>query len=130
MGIRYFLLWLPMILIAFANAMIRQLIFIKHVSELSAHQLSTITLILLCAAYVWFVYPLLRIGNSIQTFTIGFIWVLLTVAFEFSLGRLTNKSWHFLFQQYNILAGNIWVIFLLCLFMMPFLAYKLRPGNG
>src|SRR2546423_14489654 len=98
MGIKHFLLWLPMIVIAFANATLRELIFIRHYSECRAHQLSTITLIILCSVYVWFVFPLLNIQNFKQSLLIGFVWVLLTVAFEFSLGRLTNKSWEYLFR--------------------------------
>ena len=47
-----------MIAIAFANATLRQLVFIKHFKELQAHQLSTCTLIILCSIYVWFIFPL------------------------------------------------------------------------
>ncbi len=126
MGIKHFLLWLPMIAIAFANATLRELVLIKHFSEYSAHQLSTITLIILCSVYVWFVFPVLNIQNSKQALLIGFIWVLLTVGFEFTLGRLTNKSWEYLFRDYNLFAGRIWLLFLFCLFILPYLLYTLK----
>jgi hypothetical protein len=126
MSINYLLLWLPMILIAFANAILRELVFIKHYNESRAHQLSTIVLIILCSVYVWFVFPLLKIQSSKQAFVLGFVWVLLTVAFEFSLGRLTNKSWEFLFQNYNLFAGRIWLLFLICLFILPYFFYVIR----
>ena len=121
MDITHFLLWLPMIVLAFANATIRELVFIKRFSKFRAHQLSTITLIILCSIYIWFVFPVLDIQNSEQAFLIGFVWVLLTVAFEFSLGRLTNKSWEYLFRDYNIFAGRIWLLFLICLLILPYL---------
>ncbi|RNI31524.1 hypothetical protein EFB08_03115 [Rufibacter latericius] len=127
MGIKHFLLWLPMIVIAFANATLRELVFIKHYHELRAHQLSTITLILLCAIYVGFVFPHLGIHSARQCFLIGISWVLLTVAFEFTLGRATNKSWDYLLQDYNLLAGHIWPVFLVCLFLLPYVFYIL--GN-
>jgi uncharacterized membrane protein YoaK (UPF0700 family) len=126
MGSKQILLWLPMIAIAFGNATIRELVFVKYYNEVRAHQLSTITLIILCSIYIWFVFPLLNIQNSRQAFLIGFVWVLLTVAFEFSLGRLTNKSWEYLFRDYNLFAGRIWLLFLFCLFMLPYLFYVLR----
>lgn len=126
MTVKYFLFWLPMIVIAFANATLRELVFIKHYSEYRAHQLSTITLIVFCSVYVWFVFPLLNIQNSKQAFLIGLVWVVLTIAFEFSLGRLTNKSWEYLFRDYNLFAGRIWLLFLFCLFMLPYLFYVLR----
>lgn len=126
MEIKYFLLWLPMILIAFANATLRELIIVKHFGDFRAHQLSTITLIVLCALYIWFVIPVLDIQNTRQALLIGLIWVLLTVAFEFTLGRLTNKSWAYLLQDYNFLKGRIWVLFILCLFIFPYLFYLLK----
>jgi uncharacterized membrane protein YoaK (UPF0700 family) len=126
MGIKPFLLWLPMIVIAFANATLRQLIFIKYFNDLRAHQLSTITLIILCSIYVGFVFPFLNIQNSKQAIFIGFVWVVLTVLFEFSLGRLVNRSWESLLQDYNITAGRIWLFFLICLFLLPYLYYIVR----
>ncbi len=125
MSIKHFLLWLPMIVIAFANAALRELVFVKHFSEFRAHQFSTITLIILCSIYVWFVSQPLDIQNTKQAFLIGFVWVVLTVVFEFSLGRLTNKSWEHLFRDYNILAGRIWLVFLLCLFLLPYICFTL-----
>lgn len=126
MSIRPLLLWFPMIIIAFVNATLRELVFIRHYSEYRSHQLSTITLIVFCAVYIGLVFPLLGVKNSRQAFLIGLMWVLLTVVFEFSLGRLTNKSWAYLLQDYNLSAGRIWLVFLFCLFLLPYLFYSLR----
>lgn len=126
MDIKNLLLWLPMIAIAFANATLRELVFIRHWGELQAHQLSTGTLIILCSIYVWLVFPLMRIQNPKQAFLIGWVWVILTVLFEFSLGRLTHKSWEYLFRDYNLFAGRIWSLFLACLFILPYLVYLVK----
>ncbi len=126
MEIKHFLLWLPMIIIAFINATLRELFLIKEFSEFRAHQLSTLTLILFCSIYIWFVFPYLNIQNSKQALLIGFSWVLLTVVFEFSLGRLSNKSWDYLLQNYNILEGYIWLLFLICLLLLPPLLFILK----
>jgi hypothetical protein len=123
---KYFFLWLPMIVIAFANAVLRQLLFIKYFNELRAHQFSTITLIILCSIYAGFVFPFLNVQSSKQALLIGFIWVVLTVMFEFSLGRLTKKTWTYLLQDYNIMAGHIWLVFLFCLFVLPYVFYILK----
>ena len=71
MTMKHFLLWLPMIAIAFANATIRQLIFIKYFNELRAHQLSTVTLVILCTIYVGLVFPFLNIQTIKQALLIG-----------------------------------------------------------
>ncbi|HQW11121.1 MAG TPA: hypothetical protein PK076_05890 [Saprospiraceae bacterium] len=58
---KYFLFWIPMIVLAFANAALRELVLIKYLTELKANQLSTLTLMLLCCIYIVFVYPYLTI---------------------------------------------------------------------
>lgn len=126
MSNRYFLLWLPMIALAFANAAIRQLLFIKYFTELRAHQLSTITLMSFCSVYVWLIYSFLNIQKSGQAFRIGLVWMILTIAFEFSLGRLTNHSWTEMLQQYNLLTGHIWPLFLLWLLFLPLFFYAVK----
>lgn len=126
MGIKHILLWLPMIAIAFANATLRELIFVKKYNEIRAHQLSTITLTILCSIYIWFVFQRLKVQNPKQAVLIGIMWVLLTVTFEFLLGRSTNKSWEYLFRDYNLFAGRIWLVFLFCLLVLPYLIYTLR----
>ena len=126
MVVRHFLLWLPMIAVAFANATLRQLVFLKYFNDLRAHQLSTVTLIVLCAAYIWFVFPFMNIQNGKQALLIGLEWVVLTVAFEFSLGRLVGRAWESLLQDYNLMAGRIWLLFLICLFISPYVFYTMR----
>ena len=126
MHINQFLLWLPMIVIAIINGTLRQLFFTKSMNELRAHQLSTITLILFCSIYIYFVFPILDVRSIKQALFIGFIWTVLTISFEFSLGRLNNKSWSLLLQDYNVGKGHIWPIFLTSLFLMPCLFYLLK----
>jgi hypothetical protein len=99
---------------------------LKYFSELRAAQYSTLSLIILCFFYVWLVFSLLKIRNSRQALLIGLLWVILTVTFEFSFGRLTDKTWEMLFQDYNLIAGRLWVLFLLSLSTLPYFIYKLK----
>lgn len=126
MTINVFLFWLPMILLAFANAGFRETVLIKHFKELRAHQLSTLTLILLVSIYVWFIFPFLRVDVGSKAFLTGFTWVILTVLFEFTLGRILKRSWASLFEQYNILSGRIWLVFILWQFCLPYWVYSMR----
>lgn len=126
MLLRVFLFWLPMIVIAFANATLRELALVKIYEQGRADQLSTLTLAILCAVYVWFVFRFLNIQHSGQVWLAGLIWMLLTIAFESILGRLTHKPWSELLQQYNVFAGRLWPLFLLWLFLLPYLVYLLK----
>lgn len=126
MNSKHFLLWLPMIVLAFANAGLREMVFIKYFNDLQSHQLSTITLIILCFIYVGIVFRYLTIQTSRQALLLGFVWMVLTILFEFVLGRMMNNSWEELLQNYHLLAGKIWPVFLICLFLMPYIFYKIK----
>lgn len=124
--LQYFLYWLPMIFLAFSNAALRQLVFIKYMNELRAHQVSTIVLIIVCSFYIWFIFPFIKLQNTKEAFLIGLFWVALTILFEFIMGLISNRPMSTLFHDYNILAGRIWILFLLSLFFLPFLCFILK----
>ena len=122
----YFLLWFPMLLIAIANGTLREFVFKKHVSDLTAHQLSTITLIIFFAVYIGFMINRFPPVSSRQTVLIGLFWVVLTLIFEFGFGRYRGRSWPQLFEDYNLLKGRIWILIPLWLAIAPYIFYKLR----
>ena len=121
--IKYFLLWLPMILIAVLNGTARDLGYKKYLGELLARQLSTIVLIIVFGIYIGLVlqkYPPANLGQSVK---IGILWLVLTLAFEFGLGLAGGKSWAELLSDYNILQGKLWVLVLLWVAVAPYLFY-------
>ena len=126
MKINYFLFWLPMILLAFANAALRQMVFLRFLNEHQAQQLSTLTLTVLCAVYVVLIFPRLHVQSPPQALWIGLLWMTLTTLFEFGLGRFSGKSWPELFANYHVLKGQLWPLFLICLGFMPWMVYLLR----
>lgn len=123
---KHFLYWLPMIIIAFANGTFRQFVLLKYMDSLKAHQLSTVILIVLCSVYTLLVFPQLSLTHGKQAFVLGLLWMVLTVLFEFTLGRLSNKPWSELLQDYNLLKGHIWPVFLCCLLLLPYTIYCLK----
>jgi hypothetical protein len=126
---KYFLFWFPMIVLAFANATIREVVLVRYFNNTHSHQVSTITLLILCAIYTSFILKFLLIKNSKQAFIIGFLWVVFTVIFEFLLGRLTNKSWPTLLEQYDVTGGHLWPVFLIGLFFLPYFFYRIKRAR-
>ncbi len=125
--IRYVLLWFPMLLIAVANGALRQLTFGKVMPELRAHQLSTLTGSILIGAFIWFVIRVWPPASSRQALQIGITWLILTVAFEFFMGLvLAQKPLSLVLQDYNLLAGRVWVLFLIWLTLAPWVFFRLE----
>ncbi len=52
---KYVLAWFPMVAIAITNGVLRQAWYGKHLGELQAHQISTLTGVVLFGVYIWFV---------------------------------------------------------------------------
>ena len=126
MNVRHFLFWLPMILLAFVNASLREIVLRKYFSEITTQQISTITLLLFCFAYTWFAFPKLHILSSRQALLAGISWVALTVIFEFSLGLLLKHPLEELLANYNIVKGKLWPVFLVGLSLMPYFCLKVK----
>ena len=124
---RYVLAWVPMLVIAVANGALRQAAFAKVMPELRAHQLSTLTGSVLIGVFIWFVIRTWPPSSNLQALLIGLVWLFLTVAFEFFMGLvLAHRSLSQVLHDYNLLAGRVWVLFLIWLAVAPWAFFRLR----
>jgi hypothetical protein len=125
----YFLLWFPMIPIAFFNALLREKVYGPHLSEMAAHQLSTVTAVLFFGLYTWGVTARWPLSDSVEALAVGGMWLVLTVAFEFGFGRyVAGHSWKKLLSDYNLLRGRVWSLLLVAIFLLPWICFTLRNG--
>ena len=121
------LAWLGMVILAILNGIIRENLYGQTMSELSAHQLSTLIAIILFGIYIFVLTGAFQIQSAKQAFTIGGIWLVMTVIFEFVFGHfVAGHSWTRLFMDYNILNGRVWIFVLIWTFMSPYVFYRLR----
>ncbi len=126
MLLRYSLAWILMVFIAIGNGALRETLFARVLSELRAHQLSCATGILLFALYTWFLSLIWPLASRGQALEIGFVWLCLTVAFEFVFGRYVfHQPWAKLLHDYDVLAGRLWVLVLLAVALLPALIFEL-----
>ena len=122
---KYVWLWIPMVFIAIANGVVRQAWYGRHLSELRAHQLSTVTGVVLFGLYIWLSLRRFRPATAAQALAIGLLWLGLTVGFEFLFGHyVAGHSWNRLCQDYNIFAGRLWLIILVWVTVAPSLFYR------
>ena len=56
--------------------------------------------------------------------------MVLTIVFEIGMARLfQNRDWSYLFRDYNILEGRVWILVLLWVAIAPSLFYKIQKKN-
>jgi len=122
----YFLLWFPMVLIAVINGGVRESLYKKQLGDLHAHQVSTLTGIILFSIYGWFVFNIWNIESTSQAWLIGLMWFIMTEAFEFLGGHyLFKNSWERIFSDYNIFKGRLWILIPIWVAIAPYIFYKI-----
>ena len=126
---RYVLAWVGMLGIAVANGALRQGTFGKVLSELRAHQFSTLLGSVLIGTFIWFVLRRWPPSSSREALAIGLLWLALTVAFEcFMVLVLLQRPLAQVLADYNVFAGRVWVLFLLWLVVAPWLFFRVRAA--
>lgn len=121
------IVWLLMLIVSVINGGLRDIGYGKYMSELHAHQFSTIVSILLLGLVMWAFtlrYPI----SSIKFATLlGTLWAGLTLAFEFLFFHYVGKhSWTELLANYDVLRGRVWIFVVIWLFIAPTLFFIIR----
>lgn len=115
------LFWLVLAAVAIVNGILRERTYGVLLSELRAHQLSTFTGMALTGAAAALFARYFPVESETDAIVIGAVWLILTVAFEFVFGHfVAGHSWARLRRDYNLLAGRLWLIFLLWIAALPY----------
>jgi hypothetical protein len=123
----YLLAWLPMVVIAILNGIARDLWYGGYMETLAAHQISSLSLIVLLGVYIWFLMRRRRPGSARQAWAVGLAWLALTVAFEFGFGHyVAGHSWSELLADYDLTSGRVWILIPLWVALAPYLFYRLE----
>ena len=118
-----------MLVIAVANGALRQTTFAKVMPELRAHQLSTLIGALLMGLFIWFVVRTWPPASDREALLIGLVWLVLTVAFEFFMGLvLAHRPLSQVLQDYSLLTGRVWILFLIWLALAPWVFFRIRAA--
>jgi len=114
-----------MILIAVANGALREAWLVPRFGEHAARQLSTLLLVALLAIYVGTVTRTWPILSGRQAIAVGALWLALTLAFEFALGRfVSGLSWREMIAEYDLTAGRLWALVPLWVAVAPYVFFR------
>ena len=97
---KYLIAWFGIIVLGLVNATVRQVVYGRYVSELAGHQISTLIFAILVGLYVWALGHFLELSSPGEAIGVGLKWMVLTVVFEFALGRyVVGDPWGTLFRD-------------------------------
>lgn len=130
--LRYLAAWFVLLVVAMINGVLRESTYGKYVSELSAHQISCVTGILLFAVVIHQYVRRWPPASAREAWRIGLFWMVLTVAFEFLFFHYVGgHSWEVLLANYDMSAGRLWPLILLWVAVAPYVFYRLsRRGRS
>ncbi|HAK61075.1 MAG TPA: hypothetical protein DCO77_11970 [Nitrospiraceae bacterium] len=128
MILKYTIAWLVMPFIGIMNGIIREYGYAPLMAEVTAHQVSTVTGIILFGLFTWGLGLVWKLHTAREAILIGLLWLLLTIAFEFLFGHYVMQlSWSRLVHDYNLLEGRVWSLLLIWITIAPYVIYKIRP---
>ena len=121
------ILWFIIALFAIANGLFRESFLEPYLGDTLALPLSGITLSMMIFTITFFSFRLIKSHASSTYLYIGLQWVVMTLIFEFVFGRFVmGRSWEELFQVFNILEGNLFILALLVSLFSPLLVSRIR----
>ena len=125
------LAWFGLFALAFFNGALREFGLKKGLgmTELSAHQLSCLSGVILMTSFVWQIWRKLNIARLEQAVWVGIAWFFATAVFEtFVLNR--KMSWSQIFHTYNVTAGELWGLVLLWIGSLPISIFWIRKDQS
>lgn len=120
-------IWLVMVIIAIANGLFRDKALSPLLGPNVALPVSGVLLVLFIftVCYAWL--PTIGKQTGSQFLFIGFLWVVLTLGFEFLFGHyVVGKSWRDIVQVFDVTDGNLFLLVMIVSLLSPLLAAKLR----
>jgi hypothetical protein len=120
-------IWVFIVFLAILNGILREKLWSPLLGETPALALSGIMLSALIFAATLLLLPILGRHEPSRYWSIGFLWLALTVLFEFLFGHyVLGNSWKNIAAAYNVFSGNLWAVVLLATVVSPYLAARLR----
>ena len=123
--------WLGMLVLAMLNATLRVAVVQPVVGETVARAFATVLLLAALTAWTWFLHGRRPLPDARTAWSVGAVWVVLTLSFEFGFGGLVEGlSWSTMLGDYDVTAGRIWVLVPLWTLALPAVVHRVRSRSG
>ncbi|HET9862653.1 MAG TPA: hypothetical protein VFP37_04360 [Steroidobacteraceae bacterium] len=111
------------------HGLVREIFIAPAIGSLRARQVGVLVGSLIVLVIALLTVRWMRAQRRRAQFTIGGLWVALTLVFEISLGRALGFGWERVLEDYNPARGGFMMLGLAFMFIAPWLAAKVR-GAG
>ena len=121
------ILWFGILALAVLNGTLREVVLVPALGSFMALIVSGAILAICVLVVAWLAVPWWGSLTVRHWWWLGAFWLLLTIVFECSFGRLIqHKTWVELLQAYTFTGGNLWPLVLVVILVAPRLAAGVR----
>jgi hypothetical protein len=114
--------WGGALVVGFVNGVARRG-YEGALGELRAHQLSSLTLLVLLGPWVAYTERRHPLPSTRHALLVGLSWATATVGFEFGFGHYLNRdTWREMLDTYNLGQGQLWAIDVVGIAALPAVA--------
>jgi hypothetical protein len=124
--LRALVVWVLIIAAETVHGVLRQLWLVPVVGDLRARQIGVLIGSAIVFAIAWALARWLDARTLRTQLAVGAVWVLLTVCFEYALGRLLGLSSERMLADYDIARGGFMLFGLAFMLVVPVLAARAR----
>jgi hypothetical protein len=111
--------WLGLLIVAFLNGALRQLVYPSTLGDFDARQVAVGVGAVALGATMWFLLRRWPVSSVRQAWATGTLWAGLTVVFEIALVRGGGHPWSDVLDQYAIWKGSLWPLLVLWVLAAP-----------
>lgn len=124
--------WLGILIGANLNGALRELVLRQALEPNAAHAVSTLLLCVLILLVARLSIRWISPSEAGTAWRVGFLWLVLTLAFEFLAGRyLFGNSWERILSEYDVTAGRLWILVPIVTLIAPRWAWgRVTRGAG
>jgi len=123
------LAWTALPFAAVANGALRDATYGKRMGETASHSLAVAPLAAVVRMWAGLLARRWPLRSRRSALGVGLVWLGLTLAFEFGLGRARGLSADEMLADYDVRRGRLWPLALLVVAASPLLAYRRRRAE-
>ena len=113
------------------NGTAREKLYARRVGDAHAHQISTVSMLCLLAAYFAALDARWPLRTRREAAAAGAAWAAITAAFELGFGHwVAGEDWQDLLAEYDLSKGRLWSFVLVWTAVGPLAVAALRDREG
>ncbi|HMM81191.1 MAG TPA: hypothetical protein PKC65_14330 [Pyrinomonadaceae bacterium] len=126
MLIRATTVWVVILVLAILNGLLREAVLFPSFGRQLGFVVSGLILCCVIFAVAYLSMRWIAADGAKQLLLVGFLWLTLTLVFEFSFGLARGVGLNEILAVYSFKDGNIWPVVLFVTFFAPLLTAKFR----